>query len=490
MPGPTPKATAPQPQPRARARVGSRTARAASVSPRSILLPWQLRWVQDRARFKIGLTSRQIGKSTVTAEEAVNDCLARKTDWVCGSAGERQALEWMRKATEWTEAYQVALAGYQEDRPGGSETLLQKAEIKFPNGSRILAVPANPATIRGYAANLILDEFAHHEQPDEIWRAIYPSISNPLRGQFLIRVVSTANGRGNKFADLWDKAVRHPAQPGRGQWSGHKVTIHDAVREGLPIDVDELRAGLDDPEGWAQEYECEFLDSAAILLPYDLLAQIEHPLAVEIPPPDWWGSPGEAPLYAGLDFGRKRNLSVLWTLADLGGGAYWMTREVLTMQGLSTPAQYEILRHRLPRLQRLCMDYTGPGVGLGDLLVQGFGEYDPAKHRFGKVELCTFSNALKCEIFPRLRAAAEAKKLGVPVSRAIREDLHSVHRVTTAAGNITYRAPMTDDGHADRCTALALAVRAASTPGVLGKITLPGGPRASALARRRRRTAA
>jgi phage FluMu gp28-like protein len=475
----TPKPAAPRPKSAARTRV---------VRPRDTLLPWQARWVADQSRFKIGLTSRQIGKSTVTAEEAVNDCLARKTDWVALSAGERQSLEWLRKAREWTEAYQVALAGYTEDRPGGSEALLKAAEIQFPNGSRILAVPANPATVRGYAANLVLDEFAHHEQPDAIWRAIYPSISNPLRGQFLLRVVSTANGRGNKFADLWDKAVRYPAVPGRGQWSGHKVTIHDAVRDGLPVDVEELRAGLDDPEAWSQEYECEFLDSAAILLPYELLAQIEHPLAVEMAPPDWWASPGDAPLYAGLDFGRKRNLSVLWTLQDIGAGAYHMTREVLTMQGLSTPAQFEILRHRLPRIARLSMDYTGPGVGLGDLLVQSFGEYDPAKHRFGKVELCTFSQALKCEIFPRLRSAAESKRLGIPVSRVIREDLHSVHRVTTATGGITYRAPMTDDGHADRCTALALAVRAASFAGVPGRISVPASQRTAALARRRRRT--
>ena len=37
-----------------------------------------------------------------------------------------------------------------------------------------------------------------------------------------------------------------------------------------------------------------------------------------------------------------------------------------------------------------------------------------------------------------------------------------MNRVTSASGQITYRAAHTPDGHADRCTALALAVRAAS----------------------------
>jgi phage FluMu gp28-like protein len=58
--------------------------------------------------------------------------------------------------------------------------------------------------------------------------------------------------------------------------------------------------------------------------------------------------------------------------------------------------------------------------------------------------------------------AFEARRLRVPVSRVIREDLHSMQRVTSNNGGVTYRAPHTEDGHADRCTALALAVRAAA----------------------------
>jgi phage FluMu gp28-like protein len=60
-----------------------------------------------------------------------------------------------------------------------------------------------------------------------------------------------------------------------------------------------------------------------------------------------------------------------------------------------------------------------------------------------------------------MRMAFEKRTLRVPVNRVIREDLHSVNRVTTPAGQINYRAPHNADGHADRCTALALALRAA-----------------------------
>jgi phage FluMu gp28-like protein len=61
--------------------------------------------------------------------------------------------------------------------------LLKQAEIRFGNGSRIIAIPANPSTARGYSANIILDEFAYHEDPDKIWAAMFPSLTNPLAGR-------------------------------------------------------------------------------------------------------------------------------------------------------------------------------------------------------------------------------------------------------------------------------------------------------------------
>lgn len=444
----------------------------AGSSPLGILLPYQRDWVSDSNRFKIGLWARQTGKSFATAAESVTDCLARKTTWVTLSAGERQALEWMYKAREWTEVYKAAIEDYEEFRDS-AEAVLKAAEIRWPNGSRLIAIPANPDTARGYAANLTLDEFAFHEQPDAIWRAIYPSISNPLRGLFRIRIVSTPNGIGNKFHDLWSSPRTFPAGSAelqaaldrgeRGVWSAHKVDIHTAKARGLPVDIEELRAGLADPEGWAQEFECQFLDAAAVLLAYELIGTCESPDATETVPAAFWEPPamGE-PTVMGIDFGRKRNLTVAWTavpVADL-----LITREVLCLQGMPTPDQVELLRPRVARARRVCLDYTGSGVGLGDYLMREFGEYRPDQDKWGRIEPCTFTQSFKVELWPKLRMAFEARQLRIPISRAIREDLHSMHRVATAQGSVTYRAPMTDDGHADRATALALCVRAGADP--------------------------
>lgn len=457
-------ATAPINPPAATAR---RSRKAAAPSPLDTLLPYQADWVGDTARFKIGCWARQTGKSHATAGESVTDCQARKTTWVTLSAGERQALEWMRKAHEWAEAWKYAVADYREFRDS-SESLLKTAEITWPNGSRLIAIPANPDTARGYSANLTLDEFAFHEQPDAIWRAIYPSISNPLRGEFRIRIVSTPNGLGNKFADLWLKSVAYP-QAGplvKGQWSGHKVDIHTAQRRGLPVDIEALRAGLDDPEGWAQEFECEFLDAAAVLLPYELIALCESPEATTTIGGDYWTTRRPGARYCGIDFARKKNFTVCWTLEQVGDVLH--TVEVLELRDVSTPDQMAILVPRIEASARTAFDYTGPGVGLGDLLERRFGRWDPKADKFGRVDLCEFTLGLKQEIWPKLKMAFERRNLRIPVSRVIREDLHSVHRITTQNGNVTYAAPTlssTDGSHADRATGLALALRAAGTGG-------------------------
>jgi phage FluMu gp28-like protein len=409
------------------------------------LLPYQRKWVDDEARFKIGLWARQTGKDMAAAAEAVADCVSRPAiTWAIVAAGERQALESLRKARDWSEAFNVVIENIEETRAHHG-ALLTAAEITWPNKSRLIALPARTETVRGYSANIILTEFAFHDNPTEIWRALYPSISNPLRGgQKRLRIISTPNGPGDKFHELWTKS----------KFEKHCISIYDAKNEGLDIDIDELRANLNDPDGWAQEYECEFLDSGAVLLPYDLIDACENPDSTE--------TRRDGPtstLICGIDFGRTHDRTVCWTLEKIGD-VFW-TREVLVLEKMGTPEQVDALRPRLIAAQRVCLDYTGCGIGLGDYLARDFGLYNPGQHRYGKIELCQFTQSLKLELFSKLRIAFEQRSLRIPISPAIREDLHNVRRIVSSSGNITYRATHNADGHSDRCTALALALRAA-----------------------------
>lgn len=439
-------------------------------------LPYQKRWVLDNARWKFGLMARQVGKDFSAALEGVRDIIGcerhgLKTDWLIAAPSERQSLESLNKWREAMEAYQLPIAELQVERLAGAETLLKSSTIVFPNGSRVIAVPGRPDTVRGYSANVLLTEFAFFEDPDLTWRAILPSITNPMRGgPKKVRLITTPNGIGNRAHEIWVKNYQKPAardaqqsdRDGRAPstWSCHFVDIHSAVADGLPVNTEELRAALDDAEGWAQEFECEFLDAQSVLLPYELIASCESEEATVSAPGDFWqrNARNAPPLFMGLDFGRKQDLTVCWTLERVGDVA--RTVEVLELSNMSTPEQVALLRPRLERARRVCLDCTGPGIGMGDYLVKEFQEWKPTEHKYGKIELCTFSAGLKAELFSKVRMGFERRLLRVPISRTVREDLHSVNRVVSESGGIGYRAARGAGGHADRCTALALALRA------------------------------
>lgn len=404
-----------------------------------ILMPYQRAWVEDASRFKIGLWSRQTGKSFATACEAVLDCTAQPKGatnlWVILSAGERQALEWMEKAKKWAEAAKATVDSYDEIRTS-ADALISRAEIRFGNGSRIVAIPANPDTARGYSANLVLDEFAIHEKPFDIWAAIYPSITNPLSGKKKLRIVSTPKGRGNKFADLWEH---------NDTYSKHKVTIEDAVRMGLPIDLEELKAGVDDPDIWAQEYMCEFIDNTSVLLPYELLGKCESASIAD---------DGASPIYIGMDVGRSKDLSVIVEAVKLGD--VLAVLDVTTLKRMPFNDQLEILLSKASqsRVQKVCIDSTGIGAMLAE----------EARRKGGaKFEGVQFNVQTKGEMYALMRRRFEERSMRIPVDRELREDLHAVQRVASTGGNVTYTAPRNADGHSDRAAALALAIRAAHT---------------------------
>ncbi len=427
--------------------------------PRNLLLEYQFVIHHDESRFKAVVAARQTGKDFTHAGESVEDCHKRPgTEWMIAAPSERQALDSLEQDKLWAAAFNLYIKDYREEREGStSQTLLKSAEIVYENGSRERAVPGRPDTVRGRSANIRLTEFDFFEKPLDTWRALLPSITNPLRGgEKKVRIYTTPNGKGGAMDRIMSKEAT-----AKMRWSKHTVTILHAVLMGLPVDIAQIREAMDDHEGFLQEYLCQFLDSSNVLLPYELIQLAESFEATEV-----WNladSGRSHPVYLGIDFGRSNDPTVCWTLQRVGD-ILW-TREVLVLDKVATPEQQTILRDRIKGANRVCFDYTGPGIGLGDYLVKDHGEWDPEKHKLGKVELCTFTTGFKRELFPKLRQKFLAPvKLRIPVSTVIREDLHQVQQVISN-GEYNYWSPRTKAGHSDRCTALALANRAAGIGG-------------------------
>lgn len=439
----------------------------AMTSPVDMLKTFQRRVFDDPSRFIAWIAGRQIGKSFTGAMRMVK--LARmnaKRDFLIASPSERQSLEAVAKCKQHVEAFGLIEKIEEVVERDGPGMLMKSDTIVFPNGSRIIAVPGKPDTVRGFSADIWMDEFAFFEDPDATWKAILPSISNPLKGLKTAFLTSTPNGksgRGRRFYELvTDKGALDPeSQPAdymAGAWSIHRTPITLAAPE-LGTDVEALRAAVDDEETWEQEFLARFIDASNVLLPYDLIAKCES-MEATVDPGNLLARPGV--FYAGIDFGRTSDPTVMWIFEQVGD-VFW-TRAVIPFKNVNTVDQFDYLSPYIEKCARVCIDYTGPGVGFGDMCAKRFGVYAPTGHSFGKCELCTFTAPFKCEIFPKLRTAFDGMRIRVPVDVEVREDLHEMQQVVKD-GKYSYTAKRTSEGHSDRCTAAALGVRAASFGG-------------------------
>ncbi len=485
------------------------------------LLPYQRRWVEDNSPLKIVVKARQTGYSFAATLRAVLECLERKLTWIFLSKGERQSRLLMEKVREHVQS--CGIVAETSESAFFEGTLTKQLEVRFPNGSVIYGLPANPDTARGYTGNVTLDEFAFHQDARKVYAALYPSIT---RG-FSLEVISTPNGQVGKYFELARNAglvdaVGAGFQPALGgsetrpygqggkAWSAHRVDIYEAVRQGFQIDINELRAGVGDEETWLQEYCCEFLSDAQNYIPMEMImscvsegattdwdvaaGSTRHgDVAAGLPRPGDIKSPLQGDLFLGVDIGRKRDLTVAW-LFEKVGDVMW-SRVLLAMKGQTFEVQERAIldliegQWQVASGPREVASGKGQGgslplatnhsplltdhlphatcirrccidqSGLGMMLAERL-----AKKCGARVEPVQFTAPVKEKLAPRVKQHFEERLVRIPDEREIRADLNAVKRYVTPAGNVRFDAERTERGHADRFWALALALEAASQP--------------------------
>jgi phage FluMu gp28-like protein len=131
---------------------------------------------------------------------------------------------------------------------------------------------------------------------------------------------------------------------------------------------------------------------------------------------------------------------------------------IIELQNMRKSDQEKVFYPLIPYMQRVCLDYTGLGIGWGDDAQDKFGKY--------RVECVTFTNSVKESMAYAFRGKFEDKKIRIPFNPKVRADLRAIKKTTTAAGNIRFVAERTTEGHADRFWGGALAVCAAGNGSV------------------------
>lgn len=226
-----------------------------------------LAWLDNR--YSIILKARQLGFSTLAGAFCV---------WATYFYGDRHIIMLSKTERDAIKLLDKSKYGFKKLPDWmlltGPVWDTKLTRLSFSNESIIESLPSGNDPARGESVWLvILDEWAHLSNPDEAWAAIEPiaDVGGRVIG------LSTANGEGNVFFDIWSRSHGH----GTGENRWHSIfhswredgagTRDDAWYEQKKIDLPDWQL--------AQEYpdnpEEAFLRSGRPVFNIDALRSIE-----------------------------------------------------------------------------------------------------------------------------------------------------------------------------------------------------------------------
>jgi len=178
--------------------------------------------------------SRQWGKSTTAAALITHRIVTQpKALVICVAPTLRQSAELVRKVLEFLKVAQVRFQG-------------GKLGCTLANGSRLVAVPGNEATIRGFSspALIVIDEAAR--VTDQLYKGVRPMLA---AGNGDLALLSTPFGERGFFWKEWAQ--------GGDRWLRVEGKATDCGR--LFPEVLEEERQAQTAEWFAQEYLCSFV---------------------------------------------------------------------------------------------------------------------------------------------------------------------------------------------------------------------------------------
>lgn len=478
----------------------STATRAAAPPP--VLLPYQQRWLADRAALKVAEKSRRCG---LTWAEAADNVLAAAAAKEAGGQNvyyiaynQDMTIEYIEACAMWARAFDYAASeietGIWPDE-ADRDRAIKTFTIRFPSGQRIVALTSRPANLRGRQGVVVIDEAAFHDRLDELLKA---ALALLIWGG-AVHVISTHDGEDNPFNAL----VQDVRAGKRGAATVHRIEFQAAVADGLYQRVCQ-RLGqawtAADEAAWVAGVYAFYGDGAgeeldvtpasgsgnylsAVLIearmePAPVLRWACRPAFAAADEASRWReaqawidgqlAPHLATLpplhvhHFGEDFGRDHDLTVLAPMAVEPS----LVRRVpllIELRGVPFRQQEQILFHlvdRLPRFGGGAMDGRGNGQYLAEVAWQRYGAT--------RIERVMLSEPWYREHMPAFKAAFEDATLVLPRDADVRMDLRALQLVRGAARVPEgYRGTGSDGQprHADAAIALALAHYATRHPG-------------------------
>jgi len=439
--------------------------------------PFQIGYLNNPSRFAIDVKARQIAWSFTAAVDAVTDgVLNPDTAHIFTSINLSEAKEKIR--------YTAAIVRAIDWRVRPDIIRQSSTEIEFLNGSRFISHPCRPP--RGKPrARIYLDEMAHYKDglDREIYTAALPATT---KGDGYVRIGSSPLGAKGLFWEIATESMR--------AWPGY-------VRRFIPwwnvraLCVDVKMARMVEPrmstservhtfgtralreifenmflEDFQQEYECAWVDEATAWITWETIKKnqdadliwyhattVDEALAlIPVIIDDIQTGRLESSFLAGLDIGRKRDLTEFMMLGNTTTGRFPL-RFSVSLDRVEYDDQercFVELLNRLP-IANCLIDESGIGAQLAENIA----------NKTGKAEGVTFTNANKELWAVEARIQAQRGRTPLPVDRDIAYQIHSIKKTTTAAKNNVFDTERNEKHHADKFWAWALGVWAGSGSG-------------------------
>ena len=455
-------------------------------APSSYFLPYQEAWINDESPLKVAEKSRRVGFTYASSYRMFQKCLRRGrgfTQWV-SSRDQLTAQELIRDyVAMWCKLANVAATGL----AGRDLTVIDPEKditafvCTFPNGARIVSLSSTPDAFAGKGGDVFLDEVDLHRDSGALIDMAYPCImwGNQLE---MVSAYRVDGSKDTPFARIVAEAKKDNPQHA----SLHRVTIHDAVEQGLVEKINEksgrsqtreeflakTRAGCRTLAAWESQFECKVQDAGGKLLPTAAVAACEMP-ASEIAA--ILAANPNAPRVAGFDVARHVHASAWHEYALIGVSLFLAEREVF--RDMPFDAQEKFLRARMERRERrivrLAMDSTGLGMQMSENMAKAFP---------GRVDQVNLESHRRHELCMLLKDRVDHRRYFVPEDDQLRADLTGPFLRTAANGALRVVVPAFETGaengdgkpevsHCDEFMAAVLGNSAADS--ALGAWTFP-----------------
>lgn len=211
--------------------------------------PWQAQVLRSENKRILLNCCRQAGKSTTTATKALHTALYKPQSLILiASPSLRQSQELFRKIKQSFDKV--------EQRPRLLED--NKLSMTLENGSRIVSLPGDQATVRGYSGvSLILEDEAA-QVSDDFYQAILPML---IVNQGTMICMSTPFGKRGHFFNEW--------QQGGEEWQRIQVDATQCPRMTLE-ELEKQKRAMGDMF-FRQEFMCDFVDNIQQTFSYEAI---------------------------------------------------------------------------------------------------------------------------------------------------------------------------------------------------------------------------